>query len=130
MENLLIIMCLSKRLKANGINRFARRVWTLQNLIVRLCPVRWAGCKSKQFRVVPFRSYPIFLWHKSNNFFEIWKKFCKNAWLFNDQYFLDFIPKSIDFSNVFGYNIGNRIREDVYADRKERIFRQTACMEG
>lgn len=44
--------------------------------------------------------------------------------------FLDLIPKSIDFSKVFGYNISNRIREGVYADRKERIFRQTARMEG
>ena len=44
--------------------------------------------------------------------------------------FLDLIPKSIDFSKVFGYNISNRIREGVYADRKEGIFRQTACMEG
>ena len=46
------------------------------------------------------------------------------------QYFLDLIPKSIDFLKVFGYNIGNKIREGVYADRKERIFRQTARMEG
>lgn len=30
--------------------------------------------------------------------------------------FLDYIPKSVDFSEVFGYNMGNIIWESTYAD--------------
>ena len=35
---------------------------------------------------------------------------------------LDYIPRSVDISEVFGYNMGNIIRESTYADRKKRIF--------